>query len=102
MTIAEKFDHLKAQCGRHQVICKHVGIPDENNPGSWFTPPMNDPDHDFTIPQLRIFSVNPKQRRQRLADIRAGGWEPFEPEAGPVAVKSKSKSRSSKPKTSSK
>lgn len=86
MTIREKYDELKAECGRHEYIYKYVGIPDPGNRGSWIKPPQNDPEHGGRIPMLRKFFIRPGDQKRAEA-ILAEGWEPFTPEPAPEYVK---------------
>lgn len=97
MTINQKYQELKARCGRFDVIFKDVGIP--NGQGGWLREPRMDPDHGGQIPTLRVFSVigNEGQRRQRMGDIMAQGWAPFEPEPVPESIRPAAKFQESEP-----
>jgi len=89
MTEKQKFDELAKNLGTNQVICKHVGV--KNQEGAQVVPPLLDPDHDYEIPLIRVFYVsnNKKQRKERISDFVANGWMPFEPAKTPKTKRSR-------------
>lgn len=97
-SINEIYTQLKANCGKHEIICKHVGVP--NPQGGWFTEPMMDPDYNKQVPMLRTFTIMPNQARVRMQEIAQNGWEPFELQIAPKVVKAAPKASSATKTTS--
>ena len=87
MTLAQKYDALRAALQPNERIFQHVGV--RNPAGGWYAPPLFDPDEDYEIPMLRVFFITPAKTKAqvRLDELRANGWAEYTPPQTPAAVK---------------
>ena len=86
MTIQERYDILRSQCGNRERVFQHVGVPRNDGSGGWIQRPRIDRDNGG-IPLMEKFFIAPKTAQQRLDDLHTNGWAEFVPPSTPDGVK---------------
>jgi len=93
MTEAEVYDALKSGLEPNERIFIDMGVP--NPQGGYYRHPILD---DYGNRRLEKFYINPRQAHSRLQSLIENGWQPYEPQPAPKAVK-RTKKRTAKSST---